>query len=219
MSDHRERVLGAIRKGLGRPALSDSRREVLDQRIHGGEQSPLRPALADRPLADLFAAGVEEVSGQCLRLAHREQAPAELTAWLAAQGVPAEARVAPALAGLDWRGAGLSVSTGASAGDDLVGVSEALLAVAETGTVVLRSGPETPTTLNFLPDYHVVLVEADRLVGHLEDAWAALRTHLGNDWPRAVNLITGPSRTADVEQTMQLGAHGPRRLLVLLAGA
>lgn len=65
----------------------------------------------------------------------------------------------------------------------------------------------------------MVLVDADRLVGHFEDAWVVLRERLGNDWPRVINLITGPSRTADVEQTMQLGAHGPRRLLVLLAGA
>ncbi|ABI57622.1 LutC/YkgG family protein [Alkalilimnicola ehrlichii MLHE-1] len=219
MSDGRERILGAVRRGLGRPALSDSRRAVLDQRIHGGEQNPLRPALPARPLAELFAAGVEKVAGECLRIADRDQAPAALKTWLEAQGVAAEARMAPALAGLDWAGAGLSVTEGASAGDDLVGVSEAVLAVAETGTVILRSGPETPTTLNFLPDYHVVLVDADRLVGHFEDAWVVLRERLGNDWPRVINLITGPSRTADVEQTMQLGAHGPRRLLVLLAGA
>ncbi len=219
MSSSRERILGDIRRGLGRPALSESRQAVLDQRIHGGEQEPLRPVLANKPLPDQFAEGLEKVAGECVRIARRSDAPAALKRWLEAQGVAAVARLAPAVADIDWASDGLRVSEGASAGDDLVGVSQALLAVAETGTVVLRSGAETPTTLNFLPDYHVVLVDAEHLVGHLEDAWVQLRTRLGAQWPRVVNLITGPSRTADVEQTMQLGAHGPRRLLVLLVGA
>ncbi len=54
-----------------------------------------------------------------------------------------------------------------------------------------------------------------QIVRHLEDLWAQLRARL-DGMPRAVSLITGPSKTADVEQTMQYGAHGPRRLHVIL---
>ena len=79
--------------------------------------------------------------------------------------------------------------------------------------MVLLSGPDSPTSLNFLPDYHVVLVRAPQLVRHIEDVWQRLRER--GDVPRTVNFITGPSKTADVEQTLQLGAHGPRSLHVI----
>lgn len=87
------------------------------------------------------------------------------------------------------------------------------LGVVETGSLVLRSGLDNPTTLNFLSDIHIVVLRARRLVLHLEDVWPRLRKA---GFGRAVNFITGPSRTADVEQTMQLGAHGPRRLHVII---
>ena len=83
----------------------------------------------------------------------------------------------------------------------------------------LVSGPENPTTLNFLPEAHTVLIEASDIVGSYEEAWDRLRAIYGKGaLPRTVNLISGPSRTADIEQTIVRGAHGPRRLLVLILG-
>ncbi len=93
-------------------------------------------------------------------------------------------------------------------------MTPAFTAVAETGTLMLRSGPDHPTTLNFLPDTHIVVLRAGQIVGPYEDAWAKLRA--AGDMPRAVNFVSGPSRTADIEQTIQLGAHGPRRLHIVL---
>ncbi|MEZ5579927.1 MAG: LUD domain-containing protein [Candidatus Competibacteraceae bacterium] len=73
---------------------------------------------------------------------------------------------------------------------------------------MLLSGPHSPpTTLNFLPDTHIVVLRADRIVGAYEDAWDLLRAR-GLGMPRTVNFITGPSRSADIEQTVQMGAHG-----------
>jgi L-lactate dehydrogenase complex protein LldG len=96
-----------------------------------------------------------------------------------------------------------------------VGVVPAFAGIAETGTLMLLSGPESPTTLNFMPDYHVVLLKTSRLLGTFEEGWALLRREQG-PMPRTVNLITGPSRTGDIEQTILMGAHGPRRLIVAL---
>ncbi len=94
-----------------------------------------------------------------------------------------------------------------------VGLSLAIAGVVETGSLVLASGPEEPTALNFLSDTHIIVLPAKRLVMHLEDVWPRIRKRgLG----RSVNFITGPSRSADVEQTLQLGAHGPRSLHVVL---
>ena len=97
-------------------------------------------------------------------------------------------------------------------------LTHAFAGIAETGTLMLRSGADAPTTLNFLPDTNIVLIEAGRIVGAYEEAWAMLRA-AGGAMPRTVNFITGPSRSADIEQTLQLGAHGPRRLHILLLDA
>ena len=80
---------------------------------------------------------------------------------------------------------------------------------------MLLSGDGRPTSHNFLPDDHLVLLDAGRIVRYQEDIWTLLRA-MPEDFPRVVNLITGPSKTADVEQTVQYGAHGPRRLHVII---
>jgi L-lactate dehydrogenase complex protein LldG len=88
--------------------------------------------------------------------------------------------------------------------------------VAETGTLILTSGPDNPTTLNFLPENHIVILFADDIAGNYEDVWDRLRRMNGSNLPRTVNMITGPSRTGDIEQTIELGAHGPRRLHIMI---
>jgi L-lactate utilization protein LutC len=103
----------------------------------------------------------------------------------------------------------------AGVGSDLVTVTGAYAAVAETGSVVLLSSAESPTTLNFLPDDHLVVVRESQIVAHIEDVWTRMRKDK-RAMPRTVNFISGPSKTADVEQTIQEGAHGPRRLHVIL---
>jgi L-lactate dehydrogenase complex protein LldG len=113
----------------------------------------------------------------------------------------------------------LSVNTGAAESGDLVAISHAFGAVAETGTLVLASGRANPTTLNFLPDTHIVVVDRDEVAGDYETVWQRLREEFGGrTMPRVVNWITGPSRSADIEQTLVLGAHGPRRLHVIVVG-
>src|SRR5690606_29717660 len=91
-----------------------------------------------------------------------------------------------------------------------------LAGIAETGTLMLASGEQGPTTLNFLPETHLVVLRESDLVGPIEEAWKRLRERADEGLPRTVNFITGPSRTGDIEQKIQLGAHGPRRLHVLL---
>ena len=100
-------------------------------------------------------------------------------------------------------------------GEDTVSITGAHAGIAETGTVAILSGADSPSTLNFLPDDHIVVIRMDQIVSHFEDLWWLLQKQ-DLDIPRTVNLITGPSRTADVEQTIQLGAHGPRRFHVVL---
>ncbi len=82
---------------------------------------------------------------------------------------------------------------------------------------MLTSGADNPTTLNFLPDNHIVVVDAEDVAADFESVFARLRARFpSRQLPRVVNMITGPSRSADIEQTLILGAHGPRRLHVIL---
>jgi L-lactate dehydrogenase complex protein LldG len=123
----------------------------------------------------------------------------------------------PDLGSLPWAESGLTVVSRAAENGDQAALAPAFAGIAETGTLMLLSGPESPTTLNFLPDAHLVVLAADRIVGPFEDAWDRLRRSRG-DLPRTVNFITGPSRSGDIEQTLQMGAHGPVDLHILLVG-
>ena len=108
---------------------------------------------------------------------------------------------------------------GPANGEDRAALSRALVAAAETGTLVLVSGADNPTTLSFLPETHFILIRASDVVGSYEEAFDRLRAIYGEgSLPRTVNLISGPSRTADIEQTIVRGAHGPKRLHVVILG-
>ena len=105
-------------------------------------------------------------------------------------------------------------------GDGTAALSHALAAVAETGTLVLASGAANPASLAFLPELHIVAVDRATVVAGFEDAFGRLAARFGpTRFPRAVNLISGPSRTGDIGGRIVKGAHGPRRLAVVLYGA
>ncbi|MCP3878414.1 MAG: lactate utilization protein C [Sulfitobacter sp.] len=160
-----------------------------------------------------FIEKLELGGGSISQVAERAGIAAEIGRFLDAEKFPATLHASPALCNMSW-GDSLEVSYGSSEGGDLVSVTPAFCAIAETGSVLLVSGEDKPTTLNFLPDVHIVIIESDQLLAHPEDAWAKLR-ELGQV-PRTINVITGPSKTADIEQTLQIGAHGPRRFHVIL---
>lgn len=121
----------------------------------------------------------------------------------------------PEFAALDWAAQGLKVENRAARGDDLVGITGVFCAIAETGTLMMCSGPDTPPAASLLPETHIAVVPRSRIVTGMEDGWALLRREQGV-MPRAVNFISGPSRTADIEQTVTLGAHGPYRVHLIL---
>jgi L-lactate dehydrogenase complex protein LldG len=123
----------------------------------------------------------------------------------------------PELASLAWDEAGITVASRPTIGNDALGITGCFCAIAETGTLVFTSGSDTPTATFLLPETHVAVVRANQVVAAMEDAFARLRSEEAA-MPRAVNLVSGPSRTGDIEQTIVLGAHGPRRLHIVLVG-
>lgn len=222
MSAAREKILGSIRRGLHRGAPDAAARAECEARLAGHPTGPIpaRGALQGDALVQLFTRMAEGVSATVERLDGFGAVPAAVSRYLKANNLPAEIRLAPApmVAQLDWsKEPLLEVTAGASDGSHKVGLSPAFAGVAETATLMMVSGPEAPTTLNFLPDYHLILLPRSRLFGAYEEAWSRLRAGYGEgQMPRTVNLVTGPSRSADIGHVPQLGAHGPRRLHILI---
>lgn len=218
---NRDTVLGALRNRLGRRA-GDGGAEAVSARIAAPARGPIPARSAGDHAARLalFVEMAEEVAARVIRIPSPEAVPEAVAAYLKSENLPAELRLAPdpELSGLPWDGQPLiSRSEGPARPSDPVSLTAAFAAIAETGTLMLTSGAAGPTTLNFLPETHMVVLKARDIAGNYEDAWDRLRAACdGGPLPRTVNLITGPSRTADIEQTIQLGAHGPRRLCILL---
>jgi L-lactate dehydrogenase complex protein LldG len=216
--DSRETVLGALRRAARRDA-NPAAAEAVKQRLaaHARGTIPTRGQGDGPGLLDLFAEQARAVDATVVRVSDPEAVPAAVADYLRGENLPTRLRMAPdpTLDDFPWgESALLEIERGKGEAGDMVAVTGAFAAVAETGTLMLVSGPESPTTLNFLPDAHVVVVRADEMVGCYEDAWDRLRATGG--LPRNVNFITGPSRSGDIEQTLQLGAHGPRWLHIVL---
>jgi L-lactate dehydrogenase complex protein LldG len=220
MSEGRDDILGGIRKALKRGPLDPTSAAALRARLEDPQRN-LVPARAtvldDAARIDLFVAMAEEVQTTVERVASLADVPAAVAQYLASENLPAELVMAPdpALDAIPWDERPLlRLRRGKAAPGDHVSVTPAFAGIAETGTLMVTSGPETPTTLNFLPDTHIVVLRADQVLPHYEEGWSRLRAR--GPMPRTVNFITGPSRTGDIEQRIQLGAHGPRRLHIVL---
>jgi L-lactate dehydrogenase complex protein LldG len=144
--------------------------------------------------------------------------PAAVARYLRGLGLPEIGVCWPEFATLDWGGAGLRIEPRPAAGSDKVGITGTYCALAENGTLMLLSGEGTPATTSLLPDTHIAIVPVSRVVSAMEDGWDLLRRELGTV-PRQVNFVSGPSRTADIELTLVLGAHGPIRVHVIIVAA
>ncbi len=215
----RDEILGSIRRSLGVTGQERPRRTAVDERIAAAPKGlvPERGNLAGEALLDLFKAQSAATLATLEEVASLDDVPAAVADYLRRGNLPARARVGDGLSGLPWGSTALEVTTGASDGRDLVAVNRAFGGVAETGTLALVSGPDSPTTLNFLPDYAVAVVKRSEITGDYEALWARLRERFGKGvMPRTVNWVTGPSRSGDIEQTILLGAHGPRSVHIVL---
>jgi L-lactate dehydrogenase complex protein LldG len=151
------------------------------------------------------------------RIRSLAEAPEAAARYLAGQNLPARLTVAPELrARLDFAGSTLILDDSLPVDDGAAVLAGCVAAVAETGTFVAASGPTRDPRLNYLAETLIILVGTDQVVPAYEEIWNRLRVRTGKEAPRLVSFITGPSRTADIEQTIEWGAHGPRRLHVLI---
>jgi L-lactate dehydrogenase complex protein LldG len=222
----KEAILGAIRRGLRRGELPGDQQTMLrDRMAHPPRQ--LIPGRSQVPRPEqvaLLIRNIEKDFGTLERVPDGDAVPEAVAGYLAQNNLPSMLAMAPhpELQAMPWSSRPLLlIREGRALPTDMVSVQHAFAAVAETGTLMLPSDPERPTTLNLLSDTAIVVLRTSRVVGPYEDAWDLLRRErqdvvTGGFMPRNVMLVTGPSRSADIEQTLELGAHGPRRLHVVL---
>ena len=215
----RDDILGGVRRGLSRDPMGSA--EAVAERIaaHRRNLIPARAVSLDAAgRVDLFVKMAEAVQTTVARVGSDADIPGEVARYLAAENLPAELKMAPdpTLDSIPWHERPLlQIRRGKAEPGDAVSLTPCLAAVAETGTLMLTSGEATPTTLNFLPDTHIVVARAGQVVASYEDGWDLLRREQGA-LPRQVAFVSGPSRTADIEMTLVLGIHGPYRVHIIV---
>jgi L-lactate dehydrogenase complex protein LldG len=219
MSVARANVLGRVRAALGKRGRDESALAAAEACIAAHARGPC-PALPEDLVAHFLRRAHD--MGSTVEHCDRAEIPRRVAAYIdaldlvRASGADASTGVCwPEFAALDWSAAGLRIEARPATGDDRLAVTGVFCAIAETGTMTILSGAETPTASILLPETHVAVVPGRRIVAGMEDAFALLRRERAA-LPRAVNFVSGPSRTGDIEQTIVLGAHGPYRVHILV---
>ncbi len=204
----RTRILGRIRQALGQER--EYSEAVFRRLLAAAPKAHTHLSTIANPV-DVFMEQAETTGGQVVLLPSAAQVPA----WLQQSSfgaLPIALSDQADIIALDWSNLDLQ-SDYRSHGQ--VGVVKASLAAAETGTLLLHSH-EVASGLLYLVDRLVVVLQRTDIKARYEDLWTEGPQKSAEGIPRAVHLITGPSRTADVEQTIQVGAHGPRELYIIL---
>lgn len=220
----RESILAKVRASLDAHANADARKHAVVDRLKRAPKGiiPARGKLPPEERVALFCEKLQGLAATVDRVKDYDSVPRAIAAYLRERNLPATFRMGSdkRLTTIPWdKQRSLQIKSGPSDGDDEVGVSHANSAVAETGTLVMVSGAANPTTINFLPEHHIVVVDAAHVDGDLEAAIGRVRKKYGKgEMPRTVNFISGPSRSGDIEQKIILGAHGPRALHVVVVG-
>jgi L-lactate dehydrogenase complex protein LldG len=214
----RRSILARIRAAQGREATPAAHeREAVADYLARHPQGP-RPPMPDDLVAH-FVQQAQKMSTTVEQVDGLAAVPQAVARYLAALALPLRAIAWQTLDALDWVGAELAVEFRKPENDDLVGITGCFCATAETGTLALLSGSDTWASAGLLPETHIAIVPASRIVAGHEDAFALIRAEHG-ELPRAVNFVSGPSRTGDIEQTIILGAHGPYRVhAIVVRGA
>jgi L-lactate dehydrogenase complex protein LldG len=210
MNSTRSTILNHIRQALQRNQLTANTIAELEARL-AARQIHEQPTLAT-DLTTTFIKQLTKVAGTVEIIPRTTDIPFAVLTFLQQQQLPHKIVAAASLKTINWPPQ-WQVAYRAAQPNDQVSVSYAFAGIAETGSLVLLSSPNSPTTLNFLPSNHIIILSQADLVAHPEAVWTRLRSQ---PFPRTINIITGPSRTADIEQTLQVGAHGPKRLHVIL---
>ena len=224
LKDPRKAVLARVRAKLGVRGDEPGRRGLVHSRLrtHSANLIPERAQTPRAELPRLLQTMLEKNGAKTIRVRTLKGISEAVATALREQNLPSRVRVGEdaVFESLRAEPGVIEVLSGPAQATDIVALSHAFAGAAETGTLFFSSGADNPSTLNFLPENHFVVVLVGDIAGSYEECWSKLRSAQGEGrMPRTVNLISGPSRTADIEQTIVMGAHGPKNLVVIIAGS
>jgi L-lactate dehydrogenase complex protein LldG len=211
----RENILARIRTQSGKSGETTEEelaaaRSVIAARARG----PL-PSFAKHDPLQHFIAECARLKTTVAELTDASHIPKTVAAYMAQNNLNTALAGWAEFAALDWAVAGINFANRPANADDLIGLTGCFCAIGETGTLLLLGAKATPKVTALLPETHICVVKKSRIVPTMEDAFQLMRDEMGEP-PRATFFVSGPSRTADIEQTIVIGAHGPYRVHVIL---
>lgn len=213
-------ILGNIRRGLNRGEASPAQKAAITRRINAHKATiiPKRSQLDQAGQIQLFRDMASGAAAELIDVSTMNELPSAVAEWLNKHEFKTLVSASDdSLNELDWTPLGdIKREQRVAQSGDVASLTTSTAGIAETGTLMLYSRPESPTTLNFLPDCHLVLLKESDIVGSYEDGWNRIRELNPSGMPRTVNMITGPSRSADIGQKLQMGAHGPCVLVIFI---
>ena len=196
-------VLQKVAARLGRQNCSMAEYEQRFSRHNAAAEPPVYPAMESGP-AEFFKLQAAQNLFEISRVADLQTAVAGLSTPLPLALSPQQR-----IRSLPWEAEGFTLTDNLTV--PAIGIIEASHGIAETGSVAIGSR-EVPSALLFLAEEMLIVLDSANILGCQEELWDII----GHGHQRALHLISGPSRTADVEQTLQVGAHGPRRVYLWL---
>jgi L-lactate dehydrogenase complex protein LldG len=219
----RAQILANLGRSLDGDQNKESRRASAARRMKSPPDNLIPQRGQDNAntnvLVRQFIDWAEDAAATTHRIGQMSDVPQAVAAYLARHNLASRIKASPdeLLDAIDFSvNPALTVNRGAADADDETSLTAAFGGIAETGTLALLSGEKSPSALNFLPPTNIVVLPVNRISGNYEATWRQLRDQMGDEMPRTINWITGPSRTGDIEQTLQLGIHGPKRLHIIL---
>ena len=221
MNEAKENILNQIQSGLGRGPLPEAAKEALDRRLASPDRSviPERIRVTGQALVQEFLRMTTGEATTVSKVERQEDIPETVATYLREKGLPESVVIAPdpAITEMPWGKSGIRVHPGRAEAADLTSITPAFAGIAETGCMMLLSGPKHPYTLNFLPENHIVVLKSNRIVAAPEDAFKLIKEEFGQGrMPRTVLMVAGPSRSGDIGTALHFGAHGPKRLHCIL---
>ena len=211
-SGARDRILAAIRNANLPPGERDRRQADVS----------LNEGVNDRGEAiDRFERFARDEAATTERIANLSDVPAAIVRYLDAHELSRRICLAGNMrsVGIDWNAtAALQCTDGPLAADGETVVTACYAGIAEAGAIVTLSSSDHPAEFNFLAATHIVVLRVRDIVVSFEQLWQRLRADHSERMPHMINLIVGPSRTADLGVPSRLGAHGPARVHIIVTG-
>ena len=195
-------------------SVAREKRQLLDDMIHENPNDIYKPILPD--LVTCFRNELELINGKCVVCENETDLYLKLHSFVLQNNIPyvfcRNSYITNQL-----KVHNIPFSKNDTDFENMqAGITGCEFLIARTGSVIVSSSSESGRQMNVFPPIHIVLAHVSQLIDYPEEAFSEIQKKYAEGLPSAISTITGPSRTADIEKTLVLGAHGPKEFLVFL---